>query len=155
MRIILISDSHGNKLGIDKIFSTQKFDYLFFMGDGINDLGDYIYLDNVFVVSGNCDWLSEYPIEREFDLNGVKFLITHGHKYFVKKSLAFLRERAYGENVDFVCFGHTHTPCVEKYMSTTLINPGSFHKNMSGKSYGKILKINNKNDFKIEDLIIE
>ena len=64
MRIMLISDSHGNKLGIDKIFSTQKFDYLFFMGDGLNDLGDYIYLDNVFAVSGNCDFFSKVDNEK-------------------------------------------------------------------------------------------
>ena len=57
MKIVIISDSHGNKLAIDTVFKTIEFDYLFFLGDGLNDLGDYIYLDNVIAVSGNCDFL--------------------------------------------------------------------------------------------------
>ena len=80
MKIVVISDSHGNSIGIDKIFQNIKFDYLFYLGDGLNDLGNYIFLDNVFAVSGNCDFFSDYPNEREFNLNNIKFLITHGNR---------------------------------------------------------------------------
>ena len=90
MRLVVISDSHGNSLGIDKIFKTLEFDYLFFLGDGLSDVGDYIYLENVYAVSGNCDFFSNIPNEREFYLNNIKFFITHGNKYFVKSSLNFL-----------------------------------------------------------------
>ena len=155
MKIIIISDSHGNKLAIDNIFKNYQFDYLFFLGDGINDLGDYIYLDNVYAVSGNCDFFSNIPNEREFVIGGIKFFITHGNKYFVKSNLNFLKEKACSENIDFVLFGHTHNQTIEKYSLTTFINPGSFHKNSSGKSVGKILDIESKDKYIISDLIIE
>lgn len=154
MKIIVISDSHGNKLAIDQIFKAHKFDYLFFLGDGLGDLGDYVYLDNVFAVSGNCDFFSGVPNEREFEINNIKFLITHGNKYFVKSNLNFLKERVWGENIDFVLFGHTHNQIVEKYLNTTFINPGSFHKDLNGKSKGIILDIESRDKYSINDLII-
>ena len=154
MKIIIISDSHGNKIAIDKIFKTQEFDYLFFLGDGLNDLGDYIYLDNVYAVSGNCDFFSNVPNEREFYIKDIKFFITHGNKYFVKKSLDFLKGRAMEENIDFACFGHTHNKVVERYNHTIFINPGTFYHKLNNKSYGLILNIKNKNDYQIEDLIV-
>ena len=87
MKILVVSDSHGNKKGIEKIFQTLQFDYFLFLGDGLKDLGDYIYLDNVFAVAGNCDYFSSEPIERVFNANGVLIFYTHGHKYSVKSSL--------------------------------------------------------------------
>jgi len=154
MKIVVISDSHGNKLAIDQIFKNYKFDYFFFLGDGINDLGDYIYLDNVYAVSGNCDFFSNVPNEREFVINNIKFLITHGNKYFVKSNLNFLKERVCCENIDFVLFGHTHNPIVEKYSTTTFINPGSFMKNTTGKSVGIILDIESREKYTINEIII-
>ena len=41
MRIILVSDSHGNKDGIVKLINNESCDYLFFLGDGLSDLGVY------------------------------------------------------------------------------------------------------------------
>ena len=155
MKIVVISDSHGNSIGIDKIFQNIKFDYLFYLGDGLNDLGNYIFLDNVFAVSGNCDFFSDYPNEREFNLNNIKFLITHGNRYFVKKSLSYLQEKAILENIDFVFYGHTHNKMVDSCNGSYLINPGSFHKDSFGKSKGLILDIKSKTDFKIDDLIID
>lgn len=155
MKIIIISDSHGNKIGIEKIFNNIEFDYLFYLGDGLNDLGDYIYLDNVFAVSGNCDFFSNIHNEREFYIKDIKFLITHGNRYFVKRSLEFLKERVIDENIDFVCFGHTHNRLVERSGMTTFINPGSFYPNADKKSCGVILEIKNKNDYQLNDLIIE
>ena len=59
------------------------------------------------------------------------------------------------ENIDFVCFGHTHKSVVEQYRGITFINPGSFHKNINNKSMGIILDIQNKDKYTINDLIIE
>lgn len=153
MKIIVISDSHGNSLAIDKIFATEKFDYLFFLGDGINDLGDYIYLDNVFAVSGNCDFFSDVPNERIFSINNINFFITHGNRYFVKKNLSFLKEKAISEGVDYVFYGHTHSQMIEEYSGIKFINPGSFSKNLKKESRGLIVTIE-KDKFEVSDLII-
>ena len=154
MKIVLISDSHGNKVGIDKIFKNIKFDYLFFVGDGLNDLGDYVYLDNVFAVSGNCDFFSRLDNEKYCELQNKKIFYTHGNKYGVKLGLSNLVARAKELNVDFVFYGHTHNQKVERIGDVYYINPGSFHIQSNGKSYGLLLDI--KDDkWQIDDLIIE
>ena len=131
MKIVVISDSHGNGVGIDKIFKELTFDYLFFLGDGLKDLGDYIYLDNVYTVSGNCDFFSVEPNEREFVIENKKFFITHGNSYGVKYSLHSIINEGLTRGVDFVCFGHTHNKYVEEIDGMTILNPGTF-KNNSG-----------------------
>lgn len=131
MKIVVISDSHGHSDGIDKIFKELTFDYLFFLGDGLKDLGDYIYLDNVYAVSGNCDFFSIEPNEREFEIENSKFFITHGNSYGVKYSLHSIVNEGLNRGVDFVCFGHTHNKYVEEVDGMTILNPGTF-KNNSG-----------------------
>ena len=153
MKLILISDSHGNRDGIDKIFSTKKFDYLFFMGDGLNDLGLYYVMNNVFAVSGNCDFFSKVENEKFVDLNGKKIFITHGNKYGVKSNLNQLIDKANDIGADFVFYGHTHKQKAEKIGETYFINPGSFHKNSFGKSIG--LEIVIDKDIKIKQFEIE
>jgi len=133
MRLILISDSHGNKVGINKIFSSENFDYLFFMGDGLSDLGTYINLDNVFAVSGNCDFFSRVENEKFVELGGYKIFMTHGNKYGVKSNLNDLKERAKEIGVDLVFYGHTHRRDIQKVGETYFVNPGKFYANYEGE----------------------
>ena len=153
MKILLISDSHGNKRGIDKIFSSVKFDYLFFMGDGLNDLCDYVYLDNVVAVSGNCDFFSKELNEKYLELEGNKILITHGNKYGVKRNLNELIERAKELEVNYVFYGHTHIQSVEEIQGIYFINPGSFYPRSNKESVGLAIEFV-ENKPKIEKLIV-
>ncbi len=140
MKIALVSDSHGNKKGIDELFLRGGFDYLFFLGDGLGDLGSYAYLDNVFVVSGNCDFFSSEPNEKVVELGKTKFFVTHGNKYGVKYSLESLVSRAKEVGAKVVCFGHTHKVFMEEIDGILFLNPGSF-KRCDGVSSGTILEI--------------
>ena len=142
MRIIIVSDSHGNRDGIEKLISNEKFDYLFFLGDGLSDLGLYDNLENVIAVSGNCDFFSIVPNERVVKVGQYNILATHGNRYGVKKGLNELRERAEMEKVDFVFFGHTHKALVENINNIYYVNPGTFYKNSSGESCCMELVIN-------------
>jgi putative phosphoesterase len=135
MRIILVSDSHGNKYGLEKLMENESFDYLFFLGDGLSDLGLYDNLENVIAVSGNCDFFSAIPNERVVKVGSNLVLATHGNKYGVKLGMNKIRKRAEEEGVDFVFFGHTNKPCVEFVNGIYYVNPGTFHKNFSGDSY--------------------
>lgn len=153
MKIVLISDSHGNKMGIDKIFQSIKFDYLFFMGDGLSALGTYIYLDNVFAVSGNCDFFSSVDNERFVEPQDKKIFMTHGHKYGVKLNLNNLIKRGQELNADFVFYGHTHNQRVDKVGEMYTINPGSFSPKPDRQSYGLILTIE-EDSIQIEDLVV-
>jgi predicted phosphodiesterase len=72
LRIAVISDSHGNRKAVNYLFENYKFDYLIHCGDGVADLGNYIYLDNVFAVSGNCDIFSIEDDEKIIQLENKK-----------------------------------------------------------------------------------
>lgn len=122
MKIIIFSDSHYKS--IFKLDLTE-YDYVIHCGDILPNDIDYINLeDNIYSVSGNCDYKKEMPIEREFIINNKKFFICHGHTYNVKETYSKLIEK--GQNYDFVMFGHTHIPYVNKVNNTFYINPGSF-----------------------------
>ena len=140
MKIVVISDSHGNNEGIDKIFRELEFNYLFFLGDGLKDLGEYINLQNVYAVSGNCDFFSVEPNEREFVLGDKKFFMTHGNAYGVKYSLHSIINEGVNRGVDYILFGHTHNKYIEDIDGMKVINPGTF-KN----SVGVILDIDKDN----------
>ena len=134
MRIILVSDSHGNKDGIEKLFTNESFDYLFFLGDGLGDLGMYDNLENVITVSGNCDFFSVTPNERVMKIGNYNIFATHGNKYGVKSGLTKIIEKAERECVNLVFFGHTHKPTIEFINNIYYINPGTFHQNSCGES---------------------
>lgn len=146
MKIVVISDSHGNSSGVDKIFREIDFDYLFFLGDGLKDLKDYLYLENVYAVCGNCDLFSVEPNEMEFVLEDKKFFITHGNAYGVKYSLHSLISEGKNRGVDFVLFGHTHNRHVEEIDNMKVINPGTFKNHQ-----GIILEIE-KDNYKITSI---
>lgn len=153
MRIVLISDSHGNKLGINQLFEKIQFDYLFFMGDGLEDLDTYVNLENVYAVSGNCDFFSSCPNEIIFELENKRFFITHGNNYGVKYSLNSLISKGVEEKADFVIYGHAHNKKAEIINDIYFINPGSFQKSFFNNATGLILNIY-KNEVNIENLNI-
>ena len=134
MRILLVSDSHGNRDGIEKLIENEQFDYLFFLGDGLNDLGLYDNIENIIAVSGNCDFFSVVPNERIMKIGDYMILATHGNKYSVKSGLSNIKEVAEKNGVNFVFFGHTHKPTIELVNDIYYINPGTFHKNSYGES---------------------
>ena len=144
MKLILLSDSHGNKKAIDKIFEKESFDYLFFMGDGLSDLGTYINLENVYAVSGNCDFFSKVENEKVLDLCGYKIFLTHGNRYGVKSNLNLLVERAQEVGANLVFYGHTHRKHIEKIGETYFINPGKFYPNYEGESIAVELFLDEK-----------
>ena len=87
MKILVFSDSHGNANSIRKALFAHKstVDLVIFLGDGVYDIeaikADYPEL-SFFVVRGNCDFMcADVPKESVLDLDGVRFLVCHGHTY--------------------------------------------------------------------------
>ena len=125
--IIVLSDTH-NRLPCSKGFwdLLDRADYVFHLGDGARDiellkdaLGDRFHF-----VYGNWDCRSSNE-ETIVEIEGVKFLLTHGHKYKVKSSDIDLQMRGLELGVDCCLYGHTHRAQIDRYDKLTLINPGS------------------------------
>ncbi len=125
LKICLISDSHGNKDKIEDLLFNNTFDYIFFMGDGLRDFKDY-YLENLKMVSGNCDLFSDEPFTTFVKIQDKKIMITHGHVYKAKLTKMLMANYAKEQNCDIVCYGHTHCQKDESVNGVRLINPGAF-----------------------------
>lgn len=157
MKLVIISDTHGKCSRIVEVLSRNpQYDALLFLGDGLRDF-DVDGLGGFVGVCGNCDGISCFgnvmPTERMLCFDGVKILMTHGHKYSVKFGTEALAEYAACQNADVVLFGHTHAP-LEKYIPSGirlgntvtekpmyLFNPGSLGAPSSGNPSFGIMEI--------------
>ena len=150
MRIIVLSDSHGNYNALEKVVSSnQDADLFLFLGDGLLEFEDLeaVYPQKEFwSVSGNCDLHSMKKSTETAWIRGVKLLYTHGHEWRVKKGLDDLRAKAREAEAQLVLFGHTHTPFYLYEDGIHYFNPGSvaLPRCGVGGSYG-LIELDGKN----------
>ncbi len=127
-KLIIVSDSHGNKKGIDKLGTLiAENDFFLHLGDGAMDAREIMreFPEKTYLCAGNCDFFSPLPTEGILQVEGVKIFYCHGHKYRVKSTLQTLALAAKERNADVVLYGHTHTSLISEIQGVTLINPGS------------------------------
>lgn len=143
MRIVALSDSHGNTGALMKAVRQQpQADCFIFLGDGLDDIR-YVMKEfpkkTYYAVSGNCDFTSPEPCETELELCGRKLFFTHGNRYFVKGGLTRIEEEAKRRGADILLFGHTHKAMCEYVNGLYVINPGSIGLPDGGRpTYGII-----------------
>ena len=125
VKIYIISDSHGSKKKLTALLNENKYDYVFYLGDGIRDIEDFNDT-NIKKVAGNCDFFSNEAGTQFVNINKLKIMLTHGHMFKSKFTSALLLEYAKQNFCDIVCSGHTHKQKVEKQDGILFINPGAF-----------------------------
>lgn len=128
MRILIISDTHGNYPLAFKVCETaEPFDILIHLGDGGDDAALLASALDVGVIqlAGNCDHGSNAPRELLWECSGKKLLLVHGDAYGVKNGLIRLEKRALEVGADVVLFGHTHRATVTSLSGILAINPGT------------------------------
>lgn len=128
MKILVVSDTHGN---IDELmYNTQseEFDMLFYLGDYIEDgieISKRLNIDYK-MVRGNGDRKNKnFNDDEIFDIEGKKIFLTHGHKYNVNFGIQNLFYKGKEIEADYIFFGHTHIPILEKIDDIIIMNPGS------------------------------
>lgn len=106
----------------------ERPDYIFHLGDYMQDAEKlerlYPMLPMVRV-PGNCDYDFVTPDRQIGEWGGVRFLLTHGHRYGVKQGLLCLSMAAKEAQADVALFGHTHRAFCEQHEGIWLMNPGS------------------------------
>ena len=143
MRIVVMSDTHGETNSIDQVrHAVSTVDAVFHCGDSELDK-QHESLQDAFVVGGNCDWDSSFPAEVFTEVNGVKVLMTHGHLWQVKSTMMPLSYRAQEVGADVVLFGHSHLLGAELIDGILFVNPGSLElpRGRKEKSYAIIEKL--------------
>lgn len=132
MRILVISDSHGDSYAVRQAIAEQPTaKIMFFLGDGEHDLD---FLDSsasrlfVHKVKGNCDFGSSLPAYVVDEVNGVRIYACHGYAEQVKYGTSALRERAADSKVSIALYGHTHVADTTYDNGIWLVNPGSIRQ---------------------------
>lgn len=137
MKILVVSDTHGNYLPILQFLKETGAELLIHLGDEISDatLLEHLLDIPVIKVPGNCDHGAKEPRELLESIAGSRFFITHGDLYRVKNGLDRLVAKAAGIKAQVALFGHTHRPLIVKQDGVLLINPGTLMAACDSKSY--------------------
>lgn len=127
MKILVVSDSHGRNVYLEKVLETVEPDMLIHLGDLE---GSEIFIQNkvscpVEMVPGNNDYFSDLEREKMITIGRYKVLLTHGHRYRVHFGTETLKDWARQMGADIVMFGHTHIPLLDTSTDVTALNPGS------------------------------
>lgn len=137
MIIYVFSDSHGSLMEMVNLVKSAPPDAVLHLGDGAQDAEDLasIYPQiPLYRVPGNCDVFDPEPAVKQLELEGVRFLFSHGHLWSVKQRKDILLGVARKEKADIVLYGHTHIPDAHQESDGLwVLNPGP-----SPQSYGKI-----------------
>lgn len=136
MRIAVMSDSHGEETNLRWLLEqcwklTGPIDAYIHLGDGAYDFAKaekFIHNRDpqakLIGVCGNNDYGMDLPTATVERFGGVRVFITHGHRYFVKRTFDSLDLAARQQNCSIALFGHTHQQWMEM-RSILLLNPGS------------------------------
>lgn len=155
MKILIISDIHGNYYDLKQVIDSEKPNNIVVLGDILstgfyadNEENELIYellkenSSKTILIKGNCDTLVNYDKlnNRSFDIitlpfDNKLFTFTHGHLY--KKG--FLPEY----HGDIFINGHTHVPNLFKE-DIIYANPGSLSRPRNGSNKGYLIYENNK-----------
>ena len=123
-RVLIVSDSHGLSRELMEIKTRHQVDYHIHCGDSELEYHSEP-LQGYYKVRGNCDFDRNFPEEEIIQLDGMKFLVVHGHLHGVKFGHGTLIARAKEVDADVVCYGHTHIALATKEDNHLIINPGS------------------------------
>lgn len=137
MRIVVTSDSHGNRWNLFEILKKEpSAEVFYFLGDGQREYYELASAHNdktAFIgVNGNCDFSSDLPNNDVRTINSKKIYATHGYMEKVKFGLWGLEEKATKEKYDIVLFGHTHQPFNLYKDGIYYFNPGSVRDGFYG-----------------------
>ncbi|MBP7583158.1 MAG: YfcE family phosphodiesterase [Spirochaetes bacterium] len=128
MKILVVSDSHGNIVALNGILKKEApFDWLVHCGDGVNDLLHAAIRPamGTIAVSGNVDLARGATHERIVveRMGGRDFLVTHGDIQRAHEDYLGLADEGKRRGCSVVLFGHTH----RQYLGggkPLLFNPG-------------------------------
>ena len=143
VKIAVFSDSHGYMDLMVAAVEEEQPDRIFFLGDNLRDgraLARLYPQIPMELLRGNCDF-GPGEDERILELEGVRFLLVHGHRQGAKSGTEGLVRAGRACGADMVCFGHTHQ-AVNLWDGTLprLFNPGTAGGVRARRGYG-ILKV--------------
>ena len=133
---IILSDTHGNLTAIRRLKEIMaETDYIVHLGDYERDIQEIKaqYPNKVISVKGNCDGGGT---DKEFTVENLKIIFTHGDRHGVKEGLNRLYYFAKERNANIVLYGHTHIANNEEIDGIRFVNAGTLSITAIERSYG-------------------
>lgn len=129
MRVLIVSDNHGEERICRAAHEEQKCDVNIHLGDS-EFPAEYEEMQMFHCVKGNVDKDESYRLEDY--LEDIKIFYTHGHNHKVKgDSRSELAKAGEAHGAKYAFYGHTHVAKVERIGSVFCINPGSISNSKS------------------------
>ncbi len=125
MRLLAVSDTHGNDLILQELLvQYPDLDGYFYAGDS-----ELAYTNPLFqtyaAVLGNMDYDANFPKTVTRTIAGTTIFMTHGHLYGVGFDRSRLADAAREVGARIAIYGHTHVAAAEQHQGVVCINPGS------------------------------
>lgn len=130
MKILLVSDSHGNNEALDKLIKKHPdMDLYLHLGDSESTPE---MLRPFVTVKGNCDYFSDAD---------EKFLIRTevGYLFATHKPPYVDQQAAEEQGIKIICHGHTHKRRFEKIKNILYINPGAISYSRDGNDLSYLI----------------
>ncbi|PAK21696.1 hypothetical protein CJJ23_00990 [Mycoplasmopsis agassizii] len=151
-KILIVSDIHGDDDDFEKIYAFEKPDYAISAGDHCLSQNFMIKYFNYFV-DGNNDWDNFNQQSLDFEIEGFKFHLEHGHRFSYQTLMSEEKMQmiANEHNYNFFITGHSHVQLKVKTNKGYAINPGSIRqkRGLSNAGYA-ILEIDENKNYKLE-----
>ena len=128
MKILVMSDSHGNSANMLRAVEKTSPGLIIHLGDCVQDTAvlrrNYPHIP-LYIIRGNCDIApneEEYRIE---EVDGVRIFFAHGHRHNVKINMDAFCNSVYFSGSRLGLYGHTHRARWQRLGEMELLNPGS------------------------------
>ncbi|MDO4681049.1 MAG: metallophosphoesterase [Aerococcus sp.] len=124
-KIVIVSDNHGDQEILKMIVERHQDEATAFIhcGDSEGNVEDPIW-QSFTVVQGNMDF-ADFPLAEVVSVPEGKIMVTHGHRFDIKRDLNVLASYSKEAGCEVACFGHSHVMTLEEVQGVLMINPGS------------------------------
>jgi len=125
MKIVVMSDSHGNAEAVEKVIAENPdADGFYHLGDGWRDFAFSSLQPGVIRIGvrGNCDMGCELPHKDVRTIDGVKIAAVHGEDFHGLAGAVLFGTK---EKAKVVLHGHTHIPNIEFVNGVFIVCPGT------------------------------
>lgn len=147
-KILVISDTHGlNEARVREVINLEHPDLKVHCGDY---QFDHKVMDELFdyYVNGNNDFPFDDKHEQiTFELEGINFLVMHGHQYSRRDRFGWernLHHHLKNSGCDVLLYGHSHRYNVKTWKDNLILaNPGSLALPANSDPTYMVIEVNN------------
>lgn len=141
MKLLILSDSHGDVGTMLDIVEREKPNEIIHLGDCWRDAETVAFAYPEIpmnAVPGNCDDSFGKKGRLMLERDGIRILLAHGHQWRVKSGPALALEVGREAGADILLYGHTHEADCWQDGDMWVMNPGTVGGRYERATYGVI-----------------